>query len=165
MKKINTKLIKLIKYYTLINHNLIFDKNAINRYDKTHNETNSDKISDLGSLKKSILNLKNCNLKKQAKNIVFSDGNPKSKIMLIGEAPGANEDDHVEVSRAAFTACPPFVACMPSASDLLAKTVFTTLLNKTSFISCSNNSGYFRNKSFRTTTISVVTTPSDPSIW
>ena len=43
-------------------------------------------------LKKSILNLKNCDLKKQAKNIVFSDGNPRSKIMLVGEAPGANED-------------------------------------------------------------------------
>ena len=92
MKKINTKLIKLIKYYTLINHNLIFDKNAINRYDKTHNETNSDKISDLGSLKKSILNLKNCNLKKKAKNLVFSDGNPSSKVMIVGEGPGANED-------------------------------------------------------------------------
>ena len=38
------------------------------------------------------MNLKNCNLKKNAKNIVFSDGNPKSRIMLIGEAPGANED-------------------------------------------------------------------------
>ncbi len=38
-----------------------------------------------------ILNLK-CDLKDKAKNIVFSDGNPKSKIMLIGEAPGANED-------------------------------------------------------------------------
>ena len=24
---------------------------------------------------------------------LFSDGNPKSKIMLIGEAPGANEDE------------------------------------------------------------------------
>ena len=24
--------------------------------------------------------------------MVFSDGNPKSRIMLIGEAPGANED-------------------------------------------------------------------------
>ena len=92
MKKINTKLIKLIKYYTLINHNLIFDKNAINRYDKTLNETNSDKISDLGTLKKSILNLKNCNLKKKAKNIVFSDGTPNSKVMIIGEGPGANED-------------------------------------------------------------------------
>ncbi len=92
MKKINNKLIKLIKYYTLINHNLIFDKNAINRYDKTLNETNSDKISDLGTLKKSILNLKNCNLKKKAKNLVFSDGNPSSKVMIVGEGPGANED-------------------------------------------------------------------------
>ena len=35
---------------------------------------------------------KNCSLKEHANNIVFSDGNPKSKIMLIGEAPGANED-------------------------------------------------------------------------
>ena len=92
MKKINTKLIKLIKYYTLINHNLIFDNKAINRYDKTLNETNSDKISDLGTLKKSILNLKNCNLKKKAKNLVFSDGNPSSKVMIVGEGPGANED-------------------------------------------------------------------------
>ena len=39
------------------------------------------------------MNVKKCDLKKNAKNIVFSDGNPKSKIMLIGEAPGANEDD------------------------------------------------------------------------
>ena len=92
MKKINTKLIKLIKYYTLINHNLIFDKNAINRYDKTLNGTNSDKISGLGTLKKSIFNLKNCNLKKKAKNLVFSDGNPSSKVMIVGEGPGANED-------------------------------------------------------------------------
>ena len=38
------------------------------------------------------MNLKNCELKNQANNIVFCDGNPKSKIMLIGEAPGANED-------------------------------------------------------------------------
>ena len=91
MKKINTKLIKLIKYYTLINHNLIFDKNAINRYDKTLNETNSDKISNLDTLKKSILNLKNCNLKKKAKNLVFSDGNPSSKVMIVGEGPGAIE--------------------------------------------------------------------------
>ena len=27
-----------------------------------------------------------------ATNMVFSDGNPKSKIMLLGEAPGSNED-------------------------------------------------------------------------
>ncbi len=37
--------------------------------------------------------MKNCDLKKKAKNLVFCDGNPKSKIMLIGEAPGASEDE------------------------------------------------------------------------
>ena len=34
MKKINTKSIKLIKFYNLINHNLIYNNKAINRYKK-----------------------------------------------------------------------------------------------------------------------------------
>ena len=85
--------IKLIKYYNLINHNLIYNNKAINRYKKDNYEIPEDKSKSLVFLKKSIMNLKKCDLKKNAKNIVFSDGNPKSKIMLIGEAPGANEDD------------------------------------------------------------------------
>ncbi len=85
--------IKLIKYYNLINHNLIYNNKAINRYKKNNYEIPEDKSKSLEFLKKSIMNLKKCDLKKNAKNIVFSDGNPKSKIMLIGEAPGANEDD------------------------------------------------------------------------
>ena len=84
--------LKLIKYYKLINHNLIYDNKAINRYKKENFELSRDKTKRLDLLKKTIINLKNCDLKKGAKNIVFSDGNPKSKIMLIGEAPGANED-------------------------------------------------------------------------
>ena len=85
--------IKLIKYYNLINHNLIYNNKAINRYKKDNYEIPEDKSKSLELLKKSIMNLKKCDLKKNAKNIVFSDGNPKSKIMLIGEAPGANEDE------------------------------------------------------------------------
>ena len=85
--------IKLIKYYNLINHNLIYNDKAINRYKKDNFEISEEKSKSLEHLKKSIMNLKKCDLKKNAKNIVFSDGNPKSKIMLIGEAPGANEDD------------------------------------------------------------------------
>ena len=84
--------IKLLKYYNYINHNLIYNNKAINRYKKENYEISEDKANNLELLKKTILNIKSCNLKKQAKNIVFSDGNPKSKIMLIGEAPGANED-------------------------------------------------------------------------
>ena len=92
IKKINAKTIKLIKFYNFINHNLVFNNKAINRYRKENFQVSEDKTKSLDLLKKSIVNLKNCDLKKQAKNIVFSDGNPKSKIMLIGEAPGVNED-------------------------------------------------------------------------
>ncbi len=85
--------IKLLKYYKFINYNLIYNNRAINRYKKNNLEIPQDKAKKLDLLKKSIVNLKNCDLKKNAKNIVFSDGNPKSKIMLVGEAPGANEDN------------------------------------------------------------------------
>ena len=93
LKKNYLNSVKLIKYYEFINYNLIFDNKAINRYKKENFEISEDKAERLKILKKSITNLKNCDLKKQAKNIVFCDGNPKSKIMLIGEAPGANEDE------------------------------------------------------------------------
>ena len=85
--------IKLIKYYNFINYNLIYNNKAINRYKKDNYGLSEDKTKNLESLKRSIINLKNCNLKKTAKNVVFCDGNPKSQIMLIGEAPGANEDE------------------------------------------------------------------------
>ncbi len=84
--------IKLIKYYNFINYNLIYNNTAINRYKQEIFEVSKDKAKNLESLKNSIKNLKSCDLKKNARNIVFSDGNPKSKIMFIGEAPGANED-------------------------------------------------------------------------
>ena len=33
-----------------------------------------------------------CTLKLSAKNLAFSDGNPAGRVMLVGEAPGAEED-------------------------------------------------------------------------
>ncbi len=93
IKKNNLKPAKLIKYYNLINFNLIYNNKAINRYIKDNFEISADKVNNLEKLKKSIQNINNCSLKDNAKNMVFSDGNPKSKIMLIGEAPGANEDE------------------------------------------------------------------------
>ena len=93
IKKNNTDPIKLLQYFKLINHNLIYNNKAINRYKNVSFEISADKITSLERLKKSIHGIKNCSLKENAKNMVFSDGNPKSKIMLIGEAPGANEDE------------------------------------------------------------------------
>ena len=92
-KKINTKLIKLIKYYNLINHNLIYENDAINRYKiNTNLAIKGTKGKKLQELKDSINKIKNCELKENSTNIVFSDGNPNAKIMIIGEAPGVNED-------------------------------------------------------------------------
>ena len=91
-KKTFLSSVKLIQYYNLINHNLIYNNKAINRYKRDNFEISDNKADNLERLKKSIRNIKNCSLKSSSTNMVFSDGNPKSKIMLIGEAPGANED-------------------------------------------------------------------------
>ena len=92
-KKINTKFIKLIKYYSLINHNLIYENEAINRYKINSNIAIRGSVGkELQELKQLIISIKDCELKKNSNNIVFSDGNPNAKIMIIGEGPGANED-------------------------------------------------------------------------
>lgn len=46
----------------------------------------------LDALKKACAAFDGCDLKKTATNMVFADGNPEAKVMLIGEAPGADED-------------------------------------------------------------------------
>ncbi len=48
--------------------------------------------SNLTELKKAVENFDGCGLKKMATNTVFCDGNPESRIMVIGEAPGNHED-------------------------------------------------------------------------
>lgn len=47
---------------------------------------------NLDELNAAILEFEGCSLKKTASNTVFSDGNADSSIMIIGEAPGGDED-------------------------------------------------------------------------
>ncbi|MGL4439840.1 MAG: uracil-DNA glycosylase [Bosea sp. (in: a-proteobacteria)] len=48
--------------------------------------------STLDTLKAALAGFDGCALKATAKNLCFADGNPASRIMLVGEAPGADED-------------------------------------------------------------------------
>ena len=90
---LNQKLINLIEYYNLINANFLLSNNPLKRkVDSTTPAFTGTKLEKLNKLKKKIQLIKNCNLKKNATNLVFSDGNINSKIMIIGEGPGANED-------------------------------------------------------------------------
>lgn len=47
---------------------------------------------DLAALKEALARFDGVSLSKTATNLVFADGNPKAKVMLVGEAPGADED-------------------------------------------------------------------------
>ena len=65
--------------------------------DNLENKSNIKNISEVQTLSELELFIKNsntCSLKKNTNNTVFADGNPLSKIMLIGEAPGAEEDKY-----------------------------------------------------------------------
>jgi len=92
-KNLNQKLINLIEYYNLINANLLISDIPLKRnLNNSVNSFNGTKSQKLEKLKKKIQLIKNCDLKKNATNLVFGDGNIDSKIMIIGEGPGANED-------------------------------------------------------------------------
>ena len=68
-----------------------FSKNPISRLKiKPRVE---DKFKLLNLLKEKVKNVDNCRLKKFAKNLVFSDGDISSPIMIIGEGPGQKEDE------------------------------------------------------------------------
>jgi len=49
-------------------------------------------ILEFESLKKICLDCKQCALSKTRTNVVFGRGNPNTKIFIIGEGPGHNED-------------------------------------------------------------------------
>ena len=70
---------------------LMLENDTINSNNNMENDQ-INKISSLEELKSFMSDFKGCELYKSSTNMVFSDGNPKSEIMLIGEAPGHDED-------------------------------------------------------------------------
>ena len=69
----------------------IFQNKPINRFkNKPTIENINSKLNDL---KAKIQNIDNCDLKNNAKQIVFGDGDSNSPIMIVGEGPGQKEDE------------------------------------------------------------------------
>ena len=77
----------------------------------------SANAKNLSELKAAIENFPYCDLKYGARNAVFSAGSPSAKIMIIGEAPGRDEDFKGE----------PFVG---RAGQLLDKMLFSIGLSR-----------------------------------
>jgi DNA polymerase len=49
-------------------------------------------VDGLSALKEEVLSCRACPLHRTKKNYVFSDGDPRAKLMFVGEAPGEDED-------------------------------------------------------------------------
>jgi len=73
----------------------IFNDKPINRFeiDTSNMDKNNDKTEQLSKLREKINSIENCKLKENSKNFVMGEGNINSPLMLIGEAPGEQEDD------------------------------------------------------------------------
>ena len=93
-KMINQKGKLDVELINTIEPNFIFNDKPINRFNtlEINNNNQVEKTELLKELKKQINSIENCNLKENSQNLVLGDGNINSPIMLIGEAPGAEED-------------------------------------------------------------------------
>ena len=52
----------------------------------------AESCKTLAELEAAIRGFDSCALKRTAKNTVFADGDPQAPVMIVGEAPGADED-------------------------------------------------------------------------
>lgn len=52
----------------------------------------AEQAATLGALQAALTAFDHCDLKKGARNTVFSDGNPQARVLILGEAPDAEED-------------------------------------------------------------------------
>ena len=52
----------------------------------------AESAKTLDELKAALAAYEHCELKRGARNLVFADGLPKARVMIVGEAPGRDED-------------------------------------------------------------------------
>ena len=78
-----------------IEADFVFSKKPINRFKISNediNKKNLGKKEQLNQLKKLIYSIQNCNLKNNSTSLILGEGNIESSMMIIGEAPGLEEE-------------------------------------------------------------------------
>ena len=71
----------------------IFSSKPLNRFKVFDGNDIDNKREKLSNLKEKINSIENCILKSNSKNVVMGGGDINSPIMIIGEAPGIEEDN------------------------------------------------------------------------
>lgn len=52
----------------------------------------ANRAGSLDALRDALASYDHCELKRGARNLVFADGNPNARVLILGEAPGVEED-------------------------------------------------------------------------
>src|SRR6056297_2985845 len=68
------------------------DKAATAAAAVSHAQALAAAAGSLAQLRNALAGFEACDLRHGARNLVFSDGNPEARVMIIGEAPGREED-------------------------------------------------------------------------
>lgn len=55
-------------------------------------DNNWEGVTELGDLRTRVLVCRGCSLRDGARGVVFGEGDPRARIMLVGEGPGQTED-------------------------------------------------------------------------
>jgi len=95
MDKIKDEIIKALKVQSEIFGDVLFDEEEniiIKRKTEivTETFTSAKSLDELNSL---ICNCMKCQLGDTRKNFVFGTGNPSAEVLILGEGPGAEEDE------------------------------------------------------------------------
>ena len=83
------------EFIDTVDSEFIFSNKPINRFKSTENPKINETLSkkdQIDNLKNKLNSIEDCVLKKNAQSLILGDGNFNSPIMLIGEAPGIEED-------------------------------------------------------------------------
>ena len=76
-----------------IANSALANSGAVPSEDKTNTDSSAlADITSLSDLQSAMAKLDDCPLKHTASNLCFADGNPGARLMIIGEAPGRDED-------------------------------------------------------------------------
>jgi len=100
MANIADEIKSVLKFYQALGFEMLpitppspaFSKGGKGRFEKRERGEINDKQAALNALREEIGNCKRCRLSTGRTNIVFGEGNPRARIMFIGEAPGREED-------------------------------------------------------------------------
>lgn len=55
-------------------------------------QASAARAGSLDALREALAAFEHCDLKRGARNLVFADGYPKARVLILGEAPGRDED-------------------------------------------------------------------------